>query len=159
MTMLVSTQPEQGQPLSDLDLYAMAENLLDEALTVVHRDQKIPYVDRYQRAKTALEAGAASSDTWRQCVSRIAGKLQIDEPGEHLAALIARLAVMLDRPEVYHRWAQLAARDALSIVAMVRERRSQRHADTESRRATRADPATSKTTKPTSKEAPECLPL
>lgn len=155
MTTSAPTQPppEAGE-LDDLALYGMAEDFLDALLSAADVDT-IGATNWWERAKTALETAAAASDSWRQCAAKAAQKLQIDAPDERLSHTVARLAGVLDNPAAYRRWARLAERDALSITAMVRERRTaRRNSKTDKTNKMKETPA-----KPVTAEEPECLPF
>lgn len=159
---LPEPEPEPEQPLSDLDLYTMAVDFLDALLTVVHKEETIPYTSRYDRARTALETAAASADSWPQCASRAARKLQVDTPDEWLSQAVVRIGKHLGDRSVYRRWARLAERDALYITAVTRERRTTRRSDkhVKSDKGSAKPNSTSDSTRPASKEnQSECLPF
>lgn len=152
---MTTPAPTQSPPaeLTDLDLYTMAEDFLDALLSAADVDT-IGRNRWWERAKTALETAAASSDSWRSCAARAARKLQIEAPDERLSTATAKLAKHLDDPDVYARWAELAERDALVITAMVRDRRATRNA----KRKTTTEPA-NPAGKNTKEETQECLPF
>lgn len=154
MTTSVTTPPTDE--LDDLALYGIAEDFLDALLDSADVD-RIGKTNWWERARTALEISAGSSDTWHQCVARAARRMQIESPSEALSDTTARLATHLNDPAVFRRWARLAERDALAITALVRERRT-------SRRKTKPKKDTSSVAKPTTtttktSEEPECLPF
>lgn len=128
----------------------MAEDFLDALLSAADVDA-VGMTRWWERAKTALETAAAASDCWRQCAAKAAKKLQVEAPDERLSKTVAALAKHLDDPNIYQRWAQLAERDALSITALVRERRTARRP----KKATEPKPEPKK---PTTEE-PACLPF
>lgn len=119
MTTSPPTQP------SDLDLHQAAERFLD-ALLASADIKRIGVARWWERAKTALETGAAASTSWRQCVAKAGRKMEIETFSEESSATIAALADVLDDPDVFARWRSLAVRDALTITAMVRHQRAGR---------------------------------
>lgn len=154
MTTSAPTQPppEAGE-LDDLAMYGMAEDFLDALLSAADVDT-IGAIHWWERAKTALETAAAASDSWRQCAAKAAQKLQIEAPDERLSHTVATLAAALDNTTTYRRWARLAERDALSITAMVRERRTARRRTAKPQNPKKETPA-----RPATAEEPECLPF
>lgn len=109
-------------PPTDDDLQALAEQFVDALLSSADVGT-IGATHWWDRAKTALETGAASSTTWPQCVSRAARKLQIETLSGDSAKTIATMGTILTDPAAYTRWARLAARDAIYTVAIVRAQR------------------------------------
>lgn len=119
MTTSVATPP------TDLELYRAAERFLDALLSSADVD-KIGVGRWWDRAKTALETGAATSTSFRQCVAKAGRKLQIDTLNGDAAATVAHLALLLDEHTTFARWRTLCARDALTIAAAVRDQRVNR---------------------------------
>jgi hypothetical protein len=116
-------------PTTDLQLHEAAQRFLNALLDSADVRQ-VGVARWWERAKTALETAAASSTSWRQCVSRAGNKLQIDVFTAGSAAIIAELAQHLDDESIFVRWRALATRDALTITAMVRHQRSTQRAAT-----------------------------
>jgi hypothetical protein len=112
-------------PPTDLELYLAAERFLDALLSSANVD-RIGVTRWWDRAKTALETGAATSTSWRQCVAKAARKLQIDMLNEQASATVVELSTQLDDPAVFARFRTLCTRDALTIAAHVRDRRLSR---------------------------------
>lgn len=123
----MNTSPLTLPDLSDDGLQAMAERFVDALLSSADVDV-IGAVHWWDRAKTALQTGAASSTSWAQCVSTAARKLQIETLSAESSAAVADLGRVLAVPIVFQRWARLAARDALYTVAIVRNQREERKA-------------------------------
>lgn len=119
-------------PPTDLELHQMAERFLNAVLDSADTNRIGP-ARWWERAKTALETAAAASTSWRECVSKAGKKMEFDVYTEGSSATIAELAEALDDPAVFTRWRTLAARDALTITAMVRTQRKTRR--------TQGDPA------------------
>lgn len=115
---------------TDRELYEAAEQLLDALLSSASVD-KIGRTRWWDRAKTALETGAASSTNFYQAAAKTAAKLQIDTLNEHAAGTVVQLKDMLHDPATFARWRTLCMRDALVIAANVRIHRVHRRTEQE----------------------------
>lgn len=127
--------------LSDDDLHQMAERFVDTLLDSASVDV-IGATHWWERARTALLAAASSATSWPQCVAVACRKLQIDTLTAGSSTVIADLGAALTPPDLYSRWARLAARDAVYTVAMVRVTRDARRAERKARKTPTPQPAT-----------------
>lgn len=114
-------------PPSDLDLHRLAEQFMDALLDSADV-RRIGVARWWERAKTALETGAAASTSWRECVARAGKKMEIETYSGPSSEAITGIAGVLDDPDVFARWRTIATRDALTITAMVRHARTTRRA-------------------------------
>jgi hypothetical protein len=117
----VTTSPPT--PPDDEQLHQLAEQFLHALLNSADVN-RIGVARWWERAKTALETGAAASTSFRQCAARAGKKMEIDVYSEQSADTIAQLATVLNTPETFTRWRTLATRDALTTTAMVRSQRA-----------------------------------
>jgi len=119
-----STPTPSSQTISDDQLYEYAQRfahaLLDSA------DSNKLGKDYWERAKSALETGAAASTSWAQCVSISAKKLQIDVYKDEPSRIVTELAAALNDPETFARLRDLVQRNATYIIAIVRAERTAR---------------------------------
>lgn len=81
----------------------------------------------WDRARTAIETGAASGTEFSETVSTAARKLQITwsfSPGT--SATVARLAGDLADPAAFAAWRELCQRDAVYLTAIAKVARAER---------------------------------
>lgn len=157
MTTSPTTPPTETAP-DDTTLYEWAVDLTDQLLSQVNKEGTIPFADRGERVKSALETAAGAASTWGQFVARVTRKLQIPVAGDWLAAKIAELDQRLRDGALFYRWARMVERDALYIVALAQERGRSRATTAKAKKpkpgAEAADPKPSK-----KDEDPNCLPF
>lgn len=80
----------------------------------------------WERAKSALETGAACAETFGQMVSKMGAKLEIESPLGTTASSISSLAERLADPPDFEAFRSICERDALFIVAMARAKNDER---------------------------------
>jgi hypothetical protein len=100
---------------SETELTDIAVDLLRALMRSVSTDRVRP-VDWWVRARSALETGAATADSWGHMVSRMGRKLEVDAFRRSTSDDLVRLAARLgDRFAAFR---ELCQRDALFIAAM-----------------------------------------
>lgn len=112
-------------PPTDEELHKLAQDFLDALLDSADTT-RVGVARWWDRAKTALETGAASSRTFQEALARAGRKLEIDALRESSSLTMSDLAQTLNDPQTFSRWRTLATRDALAITAMVRASRKRR---------------------------------
>lgn len=115
---------------SETDLADAAVEFINAVLDSVDTSVIKP-MDFWERAKTALETGAASSTTWPGCASKTAKKLQISTLTKTSGDTITRIGQTLADPAAFAAWRRLVVRDAIYLVAMARAARDTRRAERE----------------------------
>lgn len=117
-------------PAPDLDRIGLAVRFLDAMLSSADVET-IGRTAWWDRARTALETGAATGTRFSEVVSATARKLQITGAlSAPTSQEIGRLALDLDQPEAFAAWRELAQSDAVYITALVRITRTQRKEST-----------------------------
>lgn len=81
----------------------------------------------WDRARTALETGAATGTTYSEIVAKTCAKLQITWAlGEQSSQTITRIGEALADPARLAAWRELCQRDAVYLVALTRVKRAER---------------------------------
>ena len=111
-------------------------NLTDEELTQIGidyilgilRSASTDVIDPkkwWERAKTALETGAAAAATFPQMVSKTANKLQIGAPTESTSNVISSISLRLTDQKDFERFRYICQRDSIYIIALARIQRDE----------------------------------
>lgn len=122
----MTTTPAPTPPetiLADLAV-EFVNAILDSVDTAV-----IKPMDFWERAKTALETGAAISTTWATCVSKTGRKLQISTLTKSSGETVTRIGIALGDPAAFAAFRRLIARDGIYLIAMARVARDTRRAE------------------------------
>ena len=85
--------------------------------------EKIRPVDWWVRARTALETGAASADSFSEMISVMGMKLQIEAANNRTAQVLSDLSSELDSADAFDVFRRLCERQALYVVAMAQAER------------------------------------
>lgn len=108
------------------DLIDTATRFLHALLDAADTDT-IGVANWWDRAKTALETGAATGTTYAEVVSTAARKLQITWAlPEAPSKSITEIGKTLADPDTFAAWRELCQRDAVYITAITRVQRTER---------------------------------
>lgn len=89
---------------------------------------KIRPIDWWERARSALETGAATAETFPQLVAVMGRKLQIDATVEDSSKAICSLAETLLASGDFGKFRHLCETQALYVVAIAQARRAEQRA-------------------------------
>jgi hypothetical protein len=126
------SRPSDGTPSpTDSELTLLAVRLVRALM----RSASAEVIDPRQwwtRAKSALETAASSAESWPDLVTRAGQRLQIDVFAEDTCNSLCSIEQEIGSE--FARFRELAARDALYVVAMAQAERARERAEWEASR-------------------------